>query len=165
MAIGSEGWKVSVKLMDAGGDITTRTYKMIKTVADDVETDALAILAALNPVTDCQIIGYEVSHIYAEDTVVFPSAGVQNENQAIVTVSLVGDPLKSATFSIPGANIGVFTAATGHGSNVVDVLDAALVTYATLFRPDGTGVAYISDLENLDFMRAGRRRHVKNVKG
>lgn len=165
MALVDFGYEVAISLIDAGGGTTVKRYQLNGTASATPAAAAAArdsIVAALNAITDLLIIGTRLELIQAEDTIVYP-ATAEKEDQAIVEFAILDQPLKSGTFTIPGPNIGIFTGTTGKPRNVVDITDAALVTYANLFSTGG--VALISDGEQLDYMKEGNRRHVYNANG
>jgi hypothetical protein len=122
------------------------------------------LVEALGAVTNSALVGYGVTHVWADDAFTVPTdTGVQNENQALVTVGIAGSPLKSATITIPAPVDGIFVATSGANANVVDVLDADLVAYAELFK--STGVAFVSESESVSVIKEGRRIHRGSRKG
>lgn len=163
MALVTKGWWLRVSLADNGANVTTRRYELQATDATTAATDVAAIIAALNAVTDSVLLTYAYGEEFEEDTVVYPAAGIENENQASVTVLLTTGGGKKANFKIPAPVIGIFQAPSGKGANIVDILDADLVTYANLFASGGE--AYISDGELLDSMQSGKRISAKSQNG
>lgn len=155
MALVSAGWRMTVSLADTSFDITTRTYELRGATAADAATDALGILTVLDPVTDCQIVGYELTEKFEESVISLPGGNVKTTDQALVTVNIAGMGTKKASFNIPGPNVGIFQAAVGTGNDIVDLLDAALVAYSDVFK--STGEAFISDGEDLGSMYYGKR--------
>lgn len=158
-------YSLVVELVDNSGKPTKKTYELQS--ADDAAagTDAAAIMAALVAVTDCKIKSYTIGETFVENALVLPASGVENENQAFLSIRLASDPTKYARHAIPGAKPGIFVSASGKGANVVDNGSAALNAYVGLFTT--TNEAYISDGEladsSLDF--SGRRRHVASREG
>jgi hypothetical protein len=163
MAIVGVGYEGSITLIDNGGNTTQRTYQLRATTPAEAVTAIASIASALNAISDASIVGYTANQVFAEDALVYPASGVQLENQALVAVAIADNPLKTATFSVPAPTIGIFAGTVGKPANVVDTADADLVTYANLFK--STGSAYISDGEDLDFMKEGKRIHRKSRNG
>jgi hypothetical protein len=167
MALISVGWRLTVEVADNGGKpYGSRVYDLVDTDPTTVAAVATSIMGKLNAVTDSNIAGYTLGERFVEDALTLPASGVQNENQAIITCPVVGRPDKSATVTIPAANIGVFTNTSGKGANIVDMSDAALLAYLGIFDPTAGNEAYISDGEQLVAAAgAGKRRHTKNNNG
>lgn len=163
MAYVSAGWKMFISMIDNGGNSTTKTYDLTSADADAAATDSAAVLAALDAVTDALITDYGYYEKMVQDTVTYPSAGVQIEDLALLEFDIVGDPTKKATITIPAPAIGIFNASSGAGANVVDTADAAVVTYRDLFRT--AGECTISDGEVANSLIKGRRIHRKSRRG
>src|SRR5688572_26853416 len=129
MALVSSGFVLRVVLIDNGANQVTREYDLVAADMAAAETATTAILAALDAVTDAVIKSYTVGEQYVEDALTLPASGVQVENIAEVVLQIVDDPLKKAVISIPAPVAGIFVATSGTGANIVDVNDAALITY------------------------------------
>lgn len=163
MALGSVGYRLVVNLVDTGANTTTRTYELDSADATEAATDAAAVIAALEAVTDCAVAGYTLGEKFVESALTYPAAA-EVENLAEISAKIVGAPHKSAVFSIPAPNVGIFTGTEGPSFNVVDVADTALMTYMQLF--DGSGPASLSDGEQIVVSSAvGRRVHRKSRRG
>jgi hypothetical protein len=156
-------WALAVTLVDNGRNETTMRYQLQSADAAEAATDAAAVIAALNAVTDCVIKSYQIEHRYVENALVLPASGVEIQNQGIITVTLASDPTKSGTLVIPGIVPGAFVAASGDNANVIDTGDADINTYVDLFT--ATNEAYISDGELATLSFRGVRRHVKSRRG
>lgn len=158
-------FELVVQIADNSGKTTKKTFEMQAADAAAAATDAAAILAALNGVTAGVVKSYSINHVYVENALVLPASGVENENQALLSIRLASDPTKYAGFAIPAADPAIFVAASGAGANVVDTGDAAVNTLVSLFT--STNEAYLSDGEladsSLDF--SGKRRHVASRTG
>jgi hypothetical protein len=154
------GWYLSVTLLDNGGNVTTLQYALRSADATAAATDSAAVIAALNAVTDSAISDYYIKNRWSEDTLAYPAAGVENENKASITCLLSGAGNKKANLKIPAPVIGLFTASSGGGANVVDMSDAALVTYTDLFRTGNE--CTISDGEDLSAAVSGKRISAKS---
>lgn len=167
MAFISDGFELQVSICDNGGKpFATRTYPLVDTDPTTVDAVATSIIGKLNAVTDGVIAAYRVTEIFVEDTLTFPAAGVQNENQAIVTMPIDGNPRKSGTVTIPAASISNFTNTSGKGANVVNMANAALLAYLGIFDANVGNEAYISDGEQvISLQGSGKRRHTKNNNG
>ncbi len=164
MAIVQVGFRVRISFMDGGGQITTRSYESDAALYADAVTDAAALIAAVNPLTDATLTGYGIETVFAEDALSgFPAATVQNENQALLVYQMEGLPLHRATQSIPAPAIGIFAGVTGPNSNILDTADADIITWRSLFQ-NGNGF-FLSDGEYAEILEGGHRRHVRNRHG
>jgi len=163
MAFVSDGWKIVISLVDNGGDKTTKTYQTDAADAAEAATALTAVLAALGGVTDATVVSYYTAEVLANDSLVYPVSGVENQNQALLTFSIDGNPLKSATDAIPAAKPGIFQSVIGPQAKIVDVGDAAVIAYRSLFQ--AAGPLYISDGEKVDSLLYGKRRHLKSRNG
>jgi len=167
MALVSDGLKLTVNLADNGGKpYTSRVFDLVVTDISLAGAVATSIIAKLNAVTDSAVASYFYGEVFVENALALPAAGVQNENQAILTAQVVGQPNKSAVVTIPAPVIGIFTNTSGKGANIVDMSDADLLAYLGIFDPTGGNEAYISDGEQIVAAGAsGKRRHTKNSNG
>jgi len=167
MALTSVGFRLIVDLADNGGKpFGQKSYDLVDTDPTTVGAVATSILGKLNAVTDAVVAGYFLGERFVEGALTLPAAGVQNENQAIITCPIVGHPNKSATVTIPAATIGIFTNTSGKGANIVDMSDTALGDYLGIFDPTAGNEATISDGEQIVALAGGgKRRHVKNNNG
>jgi len=169
MALGQLKWFLEVGIADNSGDISPRFYEM--PVANSADFDALVInantlLAALANMSVGVIAKYRIGAEYVEGALTLPASGVENENQAFLSGKIFGDPTDSATQSIPAADPDIFTAVVGPGANVVDMSDAAVLTWIGLFNQTGPGPWTVSDGEYwVDTTVKGKRRHVKRSGG
>lgn len=163
MALVADGFDLILNVVDSGGNTTTRTYRLDSADAATAATDAADVMTAFNAVSDASIAGYTVGERFVEDALTYP-ADAEIENNARITAKIVGRPNRSATIDIPAPNIGIFTGTTGPARNVVDLSDAALLTFLGLF--DGSGPVTVSDGESIIVSSAvGKRIHKKSVKG
>lgn len=158
-------FELVVTLVDNGANETTKTYELQSADAAAAATDSAAIMAALNAVTQAVIKRYSINQVFIEDALVLPFSGVENQNQAVLTVVLASDPSKTGTLVIPAADPGIFVAASGENANIVDTGDAAVNAYVELFTT--TNEAYMSDgeLADVSLNFRGVRRHVKSRYG
>jgi hypothetical protein len=149
MALASTGYFANVVVVDSGGNKSTLRYKLTEAaVPADAIADAATLVAALNGVTDGVVLSYTVGEGFEEDATFFAAEGVNIENVALITAKVDNAELKYANLKIPAPNVGIFIAATGPNSNVVDPADATLQTYLTQFATGG--IAYVSDGEALE---------------
>jgi hypothetical protein len=148
MALVSKGYFSNITVTDSGGNDSTLRYALVSEDLPTALTDTATIIAALNAITDGVITGYSVGERYEEDSAFFAAEGVQAENVAIITARIDATGEKWANLRVPAPNVGIFQAATGKKSNVVDPTDSALVTYLNLFVAS-TGICTLSDGENL----------------
>jgi len=163
MALVADGFDLVVQLVDTGGNQTTRTYRLDSADAAAAATDSGTIMTALNAVTDAAISGYSINTRFVENALTYP-ADAEVENNARITAKIVGRPNRSATIEIPAPNVGIFTGTEGPAFNVVDMSDAALLTFLGLF--DGSGPVLVSDGESIIVSSAvGKRIHKKSIRG
>lgn len=152
MALVSDGFGLNVTLVDASG-VNKSTLRFPLDYADwaafntgvgagEIDT----ILNIIGQVTDATILGYTVGQSFVEDTDSVGAAGSEVENVALITCLIDGYVNKYATLRIPAPTDGIFLAATGPNRNIVDVDDAAVQAYLSLFE-NGTGYCTISDGE------------------
>lgn len=167
MALTSQGYELLVDFADNGGKpYARRTYPLVDTDPTTIPTVVAAMLVTIAAATDAVIAAYRVAEVYVEDALTLPAAGVQNENQAIITAPIVGRPNKSGTITIPAAKIGCFVATSGKGANVVSTAAGIAQNYARMFDSAHGDEAYISDGEFIvSDQMSGKRRHTKNNNG
>lgn len=154
---------LAVTLLDNGRNETTMRYQLTSADAAEAATDAAAIMAALANVTDCTVKSYQIEHRYVNDAPTLPLSGVENQNQAIITVVLNADPTKSGTLVIPGVKPGMFVGSSGDNANIVDHTDVAIIAYVDLFTTGNEALLSDGEVGSLNFK--GVRRHVKSRRG
>ncbi len=155
MAFVANGFTGYITLVDNGDNTTTKSYALTSADAAAASTDIAAIATALTAVTDAVIVSYGATAVFVNDAVVLPASGVKIADQALVTVSIVDEPIKSGTFTIPAPKPGIFVATSGSNANVVDLADTAFAAYLAVFQTGGE--ATISDGETADIAKSGRR--------
>ena len=160
MVLVTQGWWLAATLVDNGANSSTLQYQLRSADATEAAADASAVISALNSITDAVISDYYIKHKYSENALVYPAAGVQNEDKASITVLLSGGGNKKGNLKIPAPVIGVFTAASGGGANVVDMSDVDLNIYLDLFKT--ASECYISDGEDLVSGVSGKRISAKS---
>jgi len=166
MAFEVQLFKLTVDFVDNGGNKTSRSWRLRETVYADALTDAAAAVAAIDALSLATITSYTVSTEFVEPAFALPASGVQIEDTAALLMSLSSNPLKTATLSIPAPSSGIFVGTTGTNADVVDVADAALLTFINLFK-DTAGTLYISDEETAQDtapISSGRRVHRRSGK-
>lgn len=154
MALVADGFTLNVTVVDNGGNEGTLRYDLRAALYADAVTASSAIIAALNAITNAVIRRYAIHTKFREDAFAYPAAGVELEDKASLSVSLAGVD-KRANLKVPAPVIGMFTAASGPGANIIDVLDADTLTYVALF--ESGAEAYISDGEDVDALLSGKR--------
>lgn len=166
MAFAIIGWEVVVTFKDNGGDAVTRTYSAPDPALefDDVATAATALIASLDPLTDCLISSYAIKAIIDNDTQTLPAANIENENQLILTLQVLDKPRDPATLTVPSPVIGAFVSPTGKGANIADTGDALITNFVGLFLSGGLFTVSDGDIALLTGL-AGKRRHTKNSNG
>jgi len=158
MALVSNGWWGRITVVDNGNNRTIKTYQLRAVTAAAAATDMIAILAALNAVTDSVVSGYSTAERFVEDSFVFPASGIQNEDKA--SVSVIVSNSKSANLKIPAPIPAMFTGSTGRAANIVDTSNALLITYTDLFK--AAAEAFISDGDDLVQVSGGKRISAKS---
>lgn len=149
MALASTGFFANFVVIDSGGNKATLRYKLGEAATDiaSAATTAATLATRLAAVTDGVVLGYTVGEAFDEDTNFLAAAGVQIENQALISAKILNEEEKWAQLRIPAPKIGLFMASTGKNSNIVDPADADLLTYLGSFE---TGqLAQVSDSEVL----------------
>lgn len=162
MALVSVGWYLTVTLADNGGNQTTKTYALRGADEIAAQADAAAIRAALNALTDSVEVAYAVSDRYENDDIVYPAAGIENENKLSMTALLDGAN-KKANLKVPAPKIGAFLETSGPGANICDTTAAIVTDYTDEFK--AAGGAYISDGEDLETLLSGKRISAKSNNG
>lgn len=162
-------WKLTVTLVDNGAKESTLLYALRAADHAAATTAAGLILAAIANVSAAVVKSYALSEVFVENALALPAGGVRVAEYANVTVVIDGFPNKVANLRIPAPLAGVFLAATGTNARIVDVTDADLQAYATMF--GAAGPAFISDGEDLDvaadnggIVRGGRNTRQTSTK-
>lgn len=152
MAIVSKGTFLNVTLADAAGNKSNLRFALDFADLDALNTGAAsitAILAALDAVTDANVIAYSMGQDFAEDAVFYGTPGSEVENVALITARVDGVvPAKFTTIRVPAPNDGVFLGTVGENRNMVDTADAAMRTYLGLFT--SAGHITVSDGERIE---------------
>lgn len=165
MALVSDGFHLSVSLVDYGGNQTNKRWKMTAATYAAAVTDAAIVLAALNAVTDAVISAYAIAEDFVEDALSLPATINPVSVVASNTAYIDDAGQKKANFQIPSPNIGIFVGAIGDGADIVDGTDVAFLAYKALF--DTGAQLLISDGESLGgFLRGVRvtlKRNLSNT--
>lgn len=167
MTLTENGYELIVDFADNGGKpYSRRTYPLVSDTIADIPAIITSMLATIVAATDSVVAQYRLAQVFVEDALVLPAAGVQNENQALISAPIIGRPNKSGTFSIPAAKIGCFTNTSGKGANIVLAAPGIALNYTRMFDSAHGDEAYISDGQFIDASQmAGKRRHTKNNNG
>jgi len=169
MALTPVKWLAEVGIADNSGDIAPRFYEAPYATFADFAAFQLSfntLLTALNNMTAGAVASHRLTLVTVEDALTLPLSGVENENQAFLSGKIVGDPLDSATQSIPAADPAIFVSTSGPGANVVNTSAGAVTTWIGLFDQAGPGPWTISDGEYWEAATVkGKRRHVKRSGG
>lgn len=164
MAFVVQAFFLSVTLMDYGENETHKRWRMTAGTAAQAVTDAAAVVAALEAVSDAEVTGYVIEQAYVEDAFALPTVVNPVSVVASITSLIEGAGSKKANISIPSPNIGIFQGATGDAADLVDGTDTALQTYLALFQD--TGELLISDGETMgDFLRGIRVTQKRRLSG
>lgn len=165
MALVTDHWQLTVKLMDNGRKPFLKPYELRGADYAAATANAAALLSSLSGVTDLEITGYSISEIFVEDAVVVPTLlNAQGEMQARVVLQLDTSPLKKWTHDIPGPKDTLFQDVVGTtGYDIVSTTDAFVVAYFEEF--ESTGSVFASDGEDVDATNGiieGARVHRKS---
>jgi len=160
MAIVSQGYFLTVTLVDAAMDAATLTYDLKATAPEDVTTAVTAILTALGNVTRAAVKSYTVSQRFVENALTLP-AGVNIEERGTIVVQLASAPNKTAILNVPAPR-NMFAAETGPTANDI-IATTQLNNYVNLFK--SAGPCTISDGETVTTFLRGRRTHRASAYG
>jgi hypothetical protein len=164
LAVTSKGFEAFVTIVDTGGDQSTLSFQLVAPDMVDALVAMTAILSRLAAVTSATVKSYFVGERYSEDALVLP-ADAQVEERATIVCNLAGDPLKKTTINITATEDAMFGAAQTTAYNDVDIANAALSTYLSIWQSGG--FATISDGELLAAQAAasGKRTHRHSSRG
>lgn len=147
------GFFVTVQIMDKGEEKATLTVELRSATHAAAITDFASWVAAFVAVSQAEVLGYNIQQRYVNDAIIIPAAG-QLQEKARVAFRLEGTS-EYETLDIPSPRDTVFLDTNGANSEIVDVNDAALVTYTNLYK--SAGIAFISDGEALEEVSRGER--------
>jgi len=162
MAIVTNHFEITVKLVDEGANFSTMTFQCRDAAYADAVLAKTALVAALDAVTDCVIQRVSINEVWANDAFAYPT-GVETANKLSMTVELAGGIGKKANIKVPGPIDALFGASGTAGFNTLDTSNAAIGTYTDLFKAGGD--FYISDGEDLSVLISGKRIHAKQYDG
>lgn len=152
MALVATGWRMSFTAVDSAGDKSVRTYDLVATSAAEADTAADAALTAFALVSDSVITEVFVGEVRQETALVLPT-DVENGVEAAVTAYINGLGSKVATWKVPGAKTKtadtIFLSTTGKNRNVVNLANAGVIQWNSLFVTGAGQRLYISDKEAL----------------
>jgi hypothetical protein len=167
MALVADPVKISVQVVDTGGNTSRKVYPTNLTVAAGsiaaIETARDDLVAALEAVTDAVVLKTGILIGETEDTALFGAGEIENQANIVVNLATQG---KKAVMSIPAPVDGIFVGASGPNYNIVDPTDAAVLAYLALFETGGDFT--LSDGEQLDDttpFNYGKRIHRASTKG
>lgn len=165
MALSFHHFEVDVNFMETSGKTVQRTYEAGAsiTTAGELSTAWALALPKIVAMSDSVISSYSYKTVYVEDDLTLPTAA-ENNNQALFTGKILGDPTDSAIVSIPAVKPGIMVSPTGKGYDIVDSGDAAVLAFVKMFDSTITdGDWVISDGESWDYTTtSGRRRNTKS---
>lgn len=147
------GFFLHVTLIDTQGDSSLKKYALTSADMATATTDAGAVLAALDGVSDSVVQSYSILQVQDEQAFALPT-GADNSVKAVMTYQLANKAQK-ATEAIPAPSEDIFKGAFGEDNNQVDKLDPLVVAYVSLYQSGGK--CFISDGDLTDFMIKGRR--------
>lgn len=163
MAITSDGFTLTVTVLDSAMDASTLTYRLLAAEYEAALTAAESIVTRLSGVTNAAVKQWTLSHNYSEKALSLP-AGVNIEERATVALALDGFPNKNVVINIPAPKTSLFASVTGPTANQINPAAAALQTYVSIWHAGANGLASISDGERVKSspnagIVAGRRTH------
>jgi hypothetical protein len=166
MALVHNRFEVVASFMETSGKTVDRTYvagDSITTLGELAVSWAIA-LPLIKATSDSVMSSYTYKEVFIEDALALPSSA-ENNNQALFTGKILDDPTDSAIVSIPAIKPGLMVALTGKGYDIVDMGDAAVLSFIKLFDSGETnGDWVISDGESWQWESvAGRRRNTKST--
>jgi len=159
MAATAHGFFLAMTAVDGGENPSVVTLGMSASTYAQAVGAAPGIVAAYQAITNSVIVGYHVIEKWSVDGADATDATELNSKKAKMTASVYLNPLKNVSLSVVNPVDGIFAGGVGtDGYNVVDVADAALVTYTDFFKnAAGTGGLFVSDGERILNLLRGRR--------
>jgi len=148
-----DGWFVTVAIMDRGEEKATRIYELRAADHAEAVTQATTVITNLKLVSQVEVLGYNIQQRFYNNAIIIPAAG-QLQEQARVAYRIENSS-NYETFDIPAPVSGLFLQNNGAASEIVDVADNDLNTYANMFK--STGICFISDGESLEQISRGER--------
>jgi len=171
MALTKQYWKLVVGLVDRGGKVVNRTFRLVATdTAGDAATvisDVGTIITNLTAVTELKVKSYQISAVYEETSLTLPtSAEAEAEQQLHLSALIVGQPTESATYDIPGPKQALFQAASGPGADLPNFSVTVLDNFIEMFNSGGSNLAKLSDGESWDSNTVkGKKTHKHSTNG
>lgn len=161
MALASQGFQASIKLVDAGGNTSVLRPDIVAADFATALTNAQAVATAVAAVSDALVAGLTVSQKFAEDTDTYGAAGSEVENiaQIVTPLETAG---KYATFKIPAPADAIFVGTVGPDRNKVDTANADVLTYIGLFT-DKTGYAGTAGADAIALVSDGEKVKPNNA--
>ncbi|MCG8434555.1 MAG: hypothetical protein MJA83_11035 [Gammaproteobacteria bacterium] len=172
MALITEGFEVTITLIDNGKGVSTLTYvcdPAVVTTFAEAQTARDNAVSALADVTQGTIVRTSVKEKQFEDNIVYPGSNVEIENKGSVTVQLYQSPDKG-NFTLPTISPAMFVGTSGQAADQIDVTNPFMTAYADLFRHT-TGEFFIeknqkiADSPNGNGIVVGKRISAKNNNG
>lgn len=166
MALVHSRFEVIVAFTETSGKSVDRTYVAGTdiTTLDELATAWAIALPKVVAMSDSVISSYSYKEVFIEDALTLPSAA-ENNNQALFTGKIIGDPTDSAIVSVPAIKASLMVSPTGKGYDIVDTGDAIVIAFVNLFDSAiGSGDWVISDGESWDNATvSGKRRNTKST--
>ena len=152
-----------VKLRDINAEVTTKRYELNGYLGVTIDLSwqaafahASDLLATLDNVTGCQIVGASLNAALENDNIfnTYKNAPVEGSDVTdLLKMTLaiaVPDGLKSAPHVVPSPLIDMFLGTTGTSAHLPDITNADLHAYLENFEAQVGGGPQISDDENVD---------------
>jgi hypothetical protein len=144
MALVSNGWELTLNLVDKQNDSTKKVYELQATNATEAQTAVTNVLTFFAGVSDLVVSGYILREIFVENALVLPTVG--NATDMAVVSARKTDTYRTPVY-ISAPKDAIFVSATGAGNNILDDTNTALQAYLELFVAGGS--CYLSDGELL----------------
>lgn len=156
MALANNLAVITLVLKDTGGKTSAKEFFVPTTSWDpatgliaDLKTIRDSLVTAYNAISYALIEKSFISLSQAEDTLEFPATVCQIAEVASIVGNIDAVEKKNASIVVPAPHVDIMEGATGKQYNTVDILDAALVTFITMYETTAD-VFTISDGETLD---------------
>lgn len=168
MALVLHHFEVVTSWVETSGKSVDRTYvagPVITTIAELAAAWATTLPKVVS-MSDSVLSSYAYKQVFVEDALVLP-ASAENNNQAILTGKITGDPLDSGTVTVPAIRASLMVSPSGKGYDVVDTGDPVVNAFIELFDPAAVpdaGEWTISDGETwVTATVSGKRRNTKST--
>lgn len=167
MALVSNGWYVTVTVVDNGNNRGSYDFECDPAIVDSAGANAaaLSLITDLNNVSNGVVAAYSVAERFRENALILPPSGVELNVKASLSLVKASDGL-TANFrlSMPTPAIGiVFENDSGGGANTVATSSTTLATFLDNFRVGGNFM--FNDGDKMGLLVKGKRIGAKSNNG